>query len=139
MTAPNMELLMSHFIADISSISDIVDDQIELLAKGKNKKAIVLGDHWVVHYMHVPHAMVFDMWSARAESALNNEKHVLLRILRADCIFRRWERSVKDARYDLTGGEKHLIQFLMMDVAETLEWLCDVGENKGCFRHLFRE
>lgn len=125
------KLLHNHLLRDAAVVMDIADEQGVHWQKGADKKIIQIGDHWLRHYAHVPHALLFDTWSARAEVRLRRERQATLRLLRADMTFRRWEDRIEAEDIELSYTVRRLIAQLVNNFIDTLIWVATTYEHNG--------
>jgi hypothetical protein len=139
MNAPSVKLLHRHFLRDALVVMEIADQQVHYLQDKKYGDVINTGDFWGKTYAHVPHAMLFDLWSALAESRLRRKKQSILRVIRADITFRTWERAFKAEKIRLTDGEKLVIFNLLNDFCDGLLQVFPKRHENGLFQLLFHE
>ena len=139
MTVASIKFLLFRLLPDAAKVMEIADEQVDHILAGRYAEAIRFGDYWRKVYTHVPHTMLFDMWSARAEIGLGRGRPAVLRILRADMTLGRWERAVVAERIELRPGEKALIQNLVVDFHDTLMWIRDECGHAGFLQLLSEE
>src|SRR3989344_4859109 len=112
MTVASIKFLLFRLLPDAAKVMEIADEQVDHILAGRYAEAIRFGDYWRKVYTHVPHTMLFDMWSARAEIGLSRGRPAVLRILRADMTLGRWERAVVAERIELRPGRRPSFRIL---------------------------
>ncbi len=116
-----MELLEWRLQEDAAVIFELADDQRVLYGRGMFAEVINVGDSQLPKFAHSPHALLLDAWSCRAEGRLNRQREVVLRLLRADCNYRKWECKV--ASLTRLGDEERLMVWhALSDYVKCLRW-----------------